>query len=181
MRFPFFLLYTSFFTLLIVASNYLVQFSINDFLTFGALTYPFTFLLVDILAENYSKKETLKVVRAGIILAFIPSFLLAEPRIAIASVCAFFVAQQVDVFSFYWIKKRFSKLWWLRSVGSTAISQSIDTLIFFHIAFLFVLPWQSVMLMILGDYAIKLTFGILNTPWFYLFGIKLQKIFKLGY
>ena len=181
MRFPFFLLYTSFFTLLIVASNYLVQFSINDFLTFGALTYPFTFLLVDILAENYSKKETLKVVRAGIILAFIPSFLLAEPRIAIASVCAFFVAQQVDVFSFYWIKKRFSKLWWLRSAGSTAISQSIDTLIFFHIAFLFVLPWQSVMLMILGDYAIKLTFGILNTPWFYLFGIKLQKIFKLGY
>lgn len=166
------------FTILIIASNYFVQFPLNDFLTYGAITYPFTFLLVDILAERYHKKEVLKIVRFGILCAFIPSLFLAEFRIAIASISAFFVAQFADVYVFYWIKSKFPKIWWLRSAGSTAFSQFIDTAIFFHIAFLFVMPWQSVILLILGDYMIKLIFTFTNTPLFYLFGIKLQNLFR---
>lgn len=164
-----------FFTGLIIASNYFVQFPINSFLTLGAITYPFTFLLSDIISERYSKQDALKVVRIGIICAFIPSFFLAEPQIAMASVLAFFVSQQADIHIFYWIKSHFSKIWWLRSAGSTAFSQFIDTMIFFHIAFLGVMPWQSVLMLMIGDYSLKLIFAFLNTPWFYLFGIKMQK------
>lgn len=143
------------FTTLIVASNYLVQFPLNDFFTFGALTYPFTFLFADILAEKYNKQEVLKVVRIGIICAFVPSLFLSEFRIALASITAFFVSQQVDVYAFYWIKSKFPKIWWLRSAGSTAFSQALDTMIFFHIAFLFVMPWTSVLMLIMGDYLMK--------------------------
>ena len=89
------------FMFLIVASNYLVQFPINDFFTYGAILYPFTFLLADILAEKHSKEEVLKVVRIGIFCAFIPSMFLAEFRIALASVSAFFVSQQDDIYVFY--------------------------------------------------------------------------------
>ncbi|AWI34588.1 queuosine precursor transporter [Helicobacter apodemus] len=163
------------FTFLIIASNYLVQFPINDFLTYGAITYPFTFLLSDILAERYNKTKVLKIVRIGILLAFIPSLFLAEFRIAIASVIAFFFSQQMDVYIFYWIKSKLPKIWWLRSAGSTAFSQLIDTMIFFHIAFLFVMPWSNVLMLIIGDYAIKFFFAFSNTPLFYLFGIRMQK------
>lgn len=163
------------FTALIVASNYLVQFPLNDFFTFGALTYPFTFLLADILAEKYNKQEVLKVVRIGIVCAFIPSLFLSEFRIALASISAFFVSQQVDVYAFYWIKSKFPKIWWLRSAGSTAFSQALDTMIFFHIAFLFVMPWTSVLMLIMGDYLMKFIFAFTNTPFFYLFGIRMQK------
>lgn len=167
------------FTILIVASNYLVQFPLNDFFTYGAITYPFTFLLADILAERYTKQEVLKVVRIGILVAFIPSMFLAEFRIAIASVSAFFISQQADVYAFYWIKSKLPKLWWLRSAGSTAFSQFIDTTIFFHIAFLFTMPWQNVLMLMFGDYLMKFIFAFTNTPFFYLFGIKMQKLFGI--
>ena len=163
------------FTALIIASNYLVQFPINSFLTYGALTYPFTFLLSDILAERYSKQETLKVVRIGILCAFIPSLFLADLRIAIASVSAFFIAQQIAVYMFYWIKSKLPKIWWLRSAGSTAFSQFVDTMIFFHVAFLFIMPWENVLALMFGDYMIKFLFAFTNTPLFYLFGIKMRK------
>lgn len=165
------------FTTLIVTSNYLVQFPLNSFFTYGALTYPFTFLVADILAERYTRAEVLKVVRIGILFAFIPSMFLAEFRIAIASVSAFFISQQADVYVFYWIKAKLPKIWWLRSAGSTAFSQFIDTMIFFHIAFLFVMPWQNVLMLMLGDYLMKFIFAFANTPLFYLFGIKMQKLF----
>ena len=113
--------------------------------------------------------------RIGILLAFIPSLLLAEFRIAIASVIAFFFSQQMDVYAFYWIKSKLPKIWWLRSAASTAFSQFIDTMIFFHIAFLFVMPWGNVLMLIIGDYAIKFFFAFCNTPLFYLFGIRIQK------
>ncbi|OCR17367.1 hypothetical protein BA919_01230 [Helicobacter pullorum] len=162
------------FMFLIVASNYLVQFPINDFFTYGAILYPFTFLLADILAEKHSKEEVLKVVRIGIFCAFIPSMFLAEFRIAFASVSAFFVSQQADIYVFYWLKSKFPKLWWLRNVGSTAFSQFVDTVVFFHIAFLFVMPWQNILMLIAGDYLIKFILAFLNTPLFYLFAIRMQ-------
>ena len=55
-------LFGAIFALLIAMSNYTVQFAINDWITYGALMYPFTFLMSDILSERYSKEQTLKVV-----------------------------------------------------------------------------------------------------------------------
>ncbi|MDD6055735.1 MAG: queuosine precursor transporter [Helicobacter sp.] len=169
------------FSFLIIASNILVQYPINSFLTFGALTYPFTFLLSDILAEKYSKKEVLKVVRIGILCAFIPSMFLAEFQIALASICAFFIAQQIDVYAFYFLKSKFPRIWWLRSAGSTAFSQFVDTLLFFSIAFAFILPWQNVLLLALGDYLMKFIFAFTNTPFFYIFAFKFERFLKGSY
>lgn len=164
------------FSLLIIASNYLVQFPINNILTYGALTYPFTFLLADVLSEKYNKQQVMLLVRLGILVAFFPSMFLAEFRIALASVLAFFTSQQFDVLAFFYLKNRFPKLWWLRSGGATAFSQLLDALIFFHVAFLGVLPYWQLITLMLGDYAVKLFFAFANTPLFYIFAFKMQRI-----
>ncbi len=79
------------FALLIIIANYTVQFPINDWLTYGALLFPFTFLLTDILSEKYSKEDVLSVVKIGILLAVIPTIIIADWRIAFASIFTFFV------------------------------------------------------------------------------------------
>ena len=164
----------------IVLANFTVQYPINDYITYGAIAYPFSFLLVDVLSEKYSKAEVLKVVRTGILLAFTPSLFAADWRIACASVSAFFVAQQLDVYIFYYLKGRFPALWWLRNNGSTMVSQLMDTMIFFHVAFLWTMPWESVLLMALGDYSIKIILALLDTPFFYVLAIRTQKRLGIG-
>ena len=161
------------FACIVVLANYTVQYPIlNTPLTYGALTYPISFLLMDILSEKYNKAEVLKNLWVGLLLAFIPSLLASEPRIAIASVCAFFVSQNLDVHIFFYLKNRFPKLWWLRNNASTMASQFIDTMIFFHIAFLFVYPWEQVIAMLLADFSIKVFLALCDTPLFYVFAIK---------
>lgn len=160
------------FGILIIASNFLVQFPIGSFLTLGALSYPFTYLLSDVLSEKYKREDVLRLVRFGILLAVVPSFFLATPQIALASIVAFFCSQQFDVLAFYFFKSRFFGAWWLRTFGSTALSQALDTAIFFGIAFMGVMSPSEIALLALGDYSIKVLFAVLNTPLFYLFAIQ---------
>lgn len=164
------------FACIIVLANYSVQYPILDTpLTYGALTYPISFLLLDILSEKYHKKQVLKVLWCGLILAFIPSFLASEPRIACASVCAFIISQNLDVHIFFYFKNHFPRLWWLRNNASTITSQFIDTMIFFHIAFLFVYPWEQIIAMLLADFCIKAFLALCDTPLFYAFAIRKEK------
>ena len=166
------------FALIVVLANYTVQYHIlNTPMTYGALTYPLSFLLMDVLSEKYSKPQVLKTLWLGLLLAFIPSLYASEPRIAIASVCAFFVSQNVDVHLFFYLKKRFPSLWWLRNNVSTMLSQFIDTMMFFHIAFLFVYAWEQVLLMVLFDFMMKVFLALLDTPFFYVLAIRGQKFF----
>lgn len=163
------------FACIVVLANYTVQYPIlNTPMTYGALTYPLSFLLMDVLSEKYSKAQVLKTLWFGLLLAFIPSMFASEVRIAIASVCAFFVSQNLDIHVFYYLKNRFPSLWWLRNNASTILSQFVDTMIFFHIAFLFVLPWEHVVLMGLADFSIKVLLAILDTPFFYALAIRGQ-------
>lgn len=169
------------FGILIIASNFLVQFPIGSFLTLGALSYPFTYLLSDVLSEKYKREDVLRLVRFGILLAVVPSFFLATPQIALASIIAFFCSQQFDVLAFYFLKSRFSRAWWLRTFGSTALSQALDTALFFGIAFMGVMSPSEIALLALGDYSIKVLFAVLNTPLFYLFAIQTKyRILGLG-
>jgi len=165
------------FAFLIIASNYTVQFPINEWLTYGALVYPVTFLLTDILGENYSKKEVLRVVLWGIVIAVIPTILIADWRIALASISAFMVSQTLDVTIFHTIKQKAQKLWWLRNNVSTIISQAFDTIIFFTVAFAWVLPAEAIVKMILGDYMVKIVMALLDTPFFYLIAIRFKSLF----
>jgi len=165
------------FAFLIIASNYTVQFPINAWLTYGAVVYPVTFLLTDILGENYTKKEVLRVVLWGIVIAIVPTLLIADWRIALGSITAFMISQTLDVSIFHYIKQKAEKLWWLRNNLSTIISQAFDTIIFFTVAFAFVLPAGAIVKMILGDYTVKIVMALLDTPFFYLIAIKLRSAF----
>jgi uncharacterized PurR-regulated membrane protein YhhQ (DUF165 family) len=167
-------LYASFFALIIVLANYTVQFPINEWLTYGAIMYPFSFLITDVLSERYNKAQTLKVVRIGVVLAIIPTLLVADGRIAFASIVTFFLIQQLDVVIFHVLKARFSSLWWLRNNGSTLTSQFFDTSLFFILAFAGTMPADVLVKLIIGDYLVKVVLALLDTPFFYLFAIKLQ-------
>lgn len=162
------------FASLIVLSNYTVQFAINEWLTYGAIAYPFTYLFSDILSEKFHKSETLKVVKIGALLAILPTIYFADLRIAIASIAAFFFIQQFDVHLFCFIKERFPKLWWLRNNGSTLISQFFDTIVFWSIAFGGTMPLAALLKLMAGDYMFKVIAALLDTPFFYTFAIKMQ-------
>ncbi len=162
------------FALLIIISNYTVQFPINDWLTYGAIVYPFTFLITDILSEKYSKKEVLKVVKIGSLLAIGPTIMVADTRIAIASILTFFIIQQLDVVLFHKLKEKYANLWWLRNNGSTMISQFFDTSLFFILAFSFIMPMDMIIKLIIGDYIVKLVMALLDTPLFYYLAIRVK-------
>jgi hypothetical protein len=167
-------LYAIGFALIIALANYTVQFPINEWITYGALMYPLTFLVSDILSERYTKEETLKIVRIGVILAIVPTLMVADGRIAFASIVTFFLIQQLDVVIFHALKARFASLWWLRNNGSTITSQFFDTSLFFILAFAGTMPTQMLIKLIIGDYLVKVVLALLDTPFFYLFAIKFQ-------
>lgn len=172
-----FILSACLFAAIIVLANFSVQYPIfNTHLTFGALTYPLSFLLMNILSEKYSRKQVLQTLRLGLVLAFIPSIFAAEFRIAIASICAFCASQILDVYVFFYLKEKFPRIWYLRSNAATMLSQLIDTMIFFHIAFLFTKPLGDILFMILADYSIKAILSFCNTPFFYALAIRGKNI-----
>lgn len=157
---------------IIVLANFTVQFQIlGTPLTFGALTYPFSFLVLDILSEKYSKKETIKALALGLLLAFYPSYLSATPQIALASIAAFCVSQPLDVLLFFTFKRLAPRFWWLRGISSTLIAQLLDTLIFFTIAFWGVQSLANSLVMAVADYSIKALLGFVNVPLFWYFAI----------
>ena len=164
------------FSLLVITANYTVQFPINGWLTYGALMFPFTFLLTDILSEKYSKEEVLSVVKYGMAIAFIPVVIIADWRIAFASIITFYIVQQLDVKIFHYLKERFSSLWWLRNNASTMTSSLVDTVLFFTLAFSFIMPPEVIIKLIVGDYLVKLTLALMDTPIFYLFAIRIKQV-----
>lgn len=169
-------LYAIIFSILIIVANYSVQFPINEWLTYGAIMFPFTFLITDILSEKYTKEEVLSVVKLGIIIAIIPTILISDWRIAFASIISFYLVQQFDVRFFHYLKRKYEKQWWLRNNLSTMVSQFFDTSIFFILAFSFIMPFETIIKLIIGDYIIKLIFALLDTPIFYLLAVKLKHI-----
>ncbi len=126
----------------VVASNILVQFLFGNWLTWGAFTYPIAFLITDIMNRVYGVAAARKVVFvgfvAGIICSLIGSQIMLEfgpavpLRIAVASAIAFLTAQMLDVSIF---DKLRAGAWWKAPLASTLIGSTVDTAIFFTIAF----------------------------------------------
>jgi len=123
--------------LIVVASNILVQFpfrpfGLGDYLTWGAFTYPFAFLVTDLSNRHFGPTATRRVVYAGFAAAVLLSMLLATPRIAAASGIAFLTAQLLDVFIFDRLRRQ---RWWKAPLVSSLIGSALDTAIFFSLAF----------------------------------------------
>jgi queuosine precursor transporter len=162
------------FASIITLANFTVQIPINDWLTYGALCYPISFLLTDVLSEKYDKKEVLQIVKYGVLLAIIPTLYVADIRIALASIVTFFVIQQLDVHLFHLIKSKHPNQWWLRNNISTLTSQLFDTAMFYMLAFAFIMPPEAIIKLILGDYIIKMILALADTPAFYWIAIRTQ-------
>jgi len=172
----YFTFYVILFSSLVILANYTVQFQINDWLTYGAIMFPFTFLLTDILSERYGKEETLRVIKYGVLVAIVPTILISDWRIAFASLSCLIISQQFNVRIFLFLKEKLPNLWWLRSNGSTLIAQFFDTSIFFFLAFAFTMPVETLIKLIIGDYLVKITVALMDTPIFYLIAIKLRHL-----
>lgn len=137
--------------LIVFASNRLVEFPINDWLTWAAFTYPFAFLVTDVVNRQAGAAAALKVVTAGFALGVLLSVIGADLRIAVASGTAFLLAQSLDVSVFDRLRAR---RWWIAPGVSSTIGSVLDTVLFFGIAFIGTgLPWMQ---WAAGDLAVKL-------------------------
>mgnify|MGYP001357413172 CR=1 FL=1 len=147
----------------VLASNYLVQFPIKyygleEILTYGAFSYPIAFLITDLANRSYGKLIARNIVYIGFIigisftLLFSTNFTdLISVRIAIGSGTAFIVAQLIDVQVFDKLRK---KKWFVAPLTSSILGSITDTFLFFSIAFYKTgVPWVS---LAIGDLVVKL-------------------------
>jgi queuosine precursor transporter len=140
---------------IVAASNWLVQFPINDWLTWGAFTYPFSFLVTDLTNRRFGPASARRVIYAGFAVGVVLSVVLATPRIAAASGAAFLLAQLLDVTLFNWLRRQ---TWWRAPFVASGAGSVVDTATFFGIAFIGTgLPWLT---WALGDLAVKLAFAL---------------------
>jgi uncharacterized integral membrane protein (TIGR00697 family) len=132
----------------VVASNILVQFLFGQWLTWGAFTYPIAFLITDVMNRVYGVGPARRVVLAGFVTGVACSLIgtqiigefgpLVTLRIALGSGLAFLTAQLLDVSIFAALR---SGKWWRAPLASTLVGSSVDTAIFFTIAFSGALSW----------------------------------------
>ena len=147
----------------VLASNYLVQFPIKyygleEILTYGAFSYPVAFLITDLANRSFGKQVARKIVYIGFAigisftLLFSTNFAdLISVRIAIGSGTAFLVAQLLDVKIFDQLRK---KKWYVAPLTSSFIGSTVDTFLFFSISFYATgIPWITLSL---GDLAVKI-------------------------
>ena len=154
--------------LIVLASNFLVQYPVKyyglqDILTYGAFSYPVAFLITDLANRSYGKTVAKKIVYIGFSIGVSFTLLFSTNfadfisiRIAIGSGTAFIVAQLLDVKIF---DKLRNKRWFIAPLSSSVIGSTIDTFLFFSIAFYATgIPWISLSF---GDLAVKLTVALL--------------------
>ncbi|MBL8303430.1 MAG: VUT family protein [Ideonella sp.] len=116
----------------VVASNVLVQYPLNDWLTWGAFTYPVAFLVTDLTNRAVGAPAARRVAWAGFAIAVLVSLGLAPWRIALASGTAFIVAQLLDISVFnQWRQQS----WWKAPLIGSIIASVVDTAVFFSLAF----------------------------------------------
>jgi hypothetical protein len=141
---------------IVLSSNYLVQFPLNDWLTYGAFTYPVSFFVTEITNQFFGARSARRVVYIGFVVAVILSVVLATPRLAFASGIAFLIAQLLDIFVFNRLRQ---KTWWYAPLFASIAASFIDTVLFWGIAFWGEsLPWISWMI---GDFGVKLALDLL--------------------
>ena len=147
-------------SLVIVVSNELVNHPINDWLTWGAFSYPLSFLVTDLTNRLFNASAARKLVYVGFAIGVILS-LLVNVRIAIASGSAFLIAQLLDVYVFNRLR---DLTWWKAPLASSILGSALDTTLFFTIAFIYSdLPWVT---WAIGDFGAKLFMAASLLPLF---------------
>jgi len=163
-----FLLLSFLMGVVVLSSNFLVQFPINyyglnEILTYGAFSYPIAFLITDLANRSYGKIVARKIVYFGFVLGigftvlFSTDFAdLISIRIAIGSGVAFLTAQLLDVQIFDRLRK---KEWFVAPLTSSMIGSTIDTFLFFSISFYGTgVPWVTLSI---GDLIVKVIVALI--------------------
>ena len=163
-----FLLLSFLMGVVVLSSNYLVQFPINyyglnEILTYGAFSYPIAFLITDLANRSYGKRVAKKIVYFGFVLGIGFTVLFSTDfadfisiRIAIGSGIAFLTAQLLDVQIFDRLRK---KEWFVAPLTSSMIGSTIDTFLFFSISFYGTgVPWVTLSL---GDLIVKVIVALI--------------------
>lgn len=165
---------------IVVASNILVQFMLGDWLTWGAITYPFAFLVTDVMNRVYGAPTARRVVVAGFVVGVISSLVAAgfdktTLRIAIGSGMAFLIAQLLDVAIFDRLR---DGAWWKAPFLSSLVGSAVDTALFFGIAFAAFLPhdantgWANEAVPLLGQGPVlPLWVSLATADWFMKLGL----------
>ncbi len=139
----------------VLASNILVQFPINDWLTWGAITYPVAFLVSELVNRSHGPVQARRVAWVGFAVAVAASLVLAPARIAVASGTAFLLSQWLDIGVFDRLRHG---AWWRAPLVATLLAAVLDTAVFWSIAFAGTSdPWIT---WALGDLAVKLALGM---------------------
>lgn len=165
--------------------------TVGGVFTVGALAYPLTYVLQDVLSEVYGEARARWVVLCSFIgcLVLVLFTLVAgaipeagvapldgcfervfsvTPRIVLASLSAFLLGGLVDVRLFFLIRKiTGARMLWLRKLGSTAIGQGVDSAVFVLIAFAGALPADTLLAMALSQYALKAALAVFGLPFSY--------------
>ena len=154
--------------ILVTISNFLVQFPVNYFglnkiLTYGAFSYPITFLITDLANRYYGIKIARKLVYIGFFLGILLTLFfstnfedLISIRIAIGSGTAFIAAQLLDVQVFDKLRK---KVWYIAPLISSLLGSSVDTILFFFISFYKTgIPWFT---LAAGDFTVKILIALI--------------------
>ncbi len=152
----------------VVMSNVMVHFPIGEWLTWGAFTFPFAFLVTDLSNRAYGPRKAARVVLVGFVVGILMSAILSDwafgdwPEMfsevailtAVASGSAFLVGQFMDIAIFQKLRRG---QWWKAPLVSSAVGSAIDTLIFFYLLFgVFFPEWGLNWFQLgVGDYAIK--------------------------
>ncbi|MBN2284525.1 MAG: queuosine precursor transporter [Deltaproteobacteria bacterium] len=154
--------------------------------------YPLTFLITDVVSEIEGKRSAHRLVMTGFYLSlFMVLFLLigkilppapfwknqeaymailgSTPRIVAASMIAYLVSQNHDIWAFHWWREKTGgRHLWIRNNLSTIVSQFVDSVLFISLAFAGTYAVKTVLFMIIGQYAVKVVIALLDTPFCYL-------------
>ncbi len=157
--------------------------------TAGAIAYPMTFVLQDVISERYgeqaSRNATWSAFAGALVLVVYSAAAIAipaspsspvsashfaevfvpVPRVVLASLAAFLVGGLVDVRVFFAIRRRTGPgRLWVRKLGSTVVSQAMDSALFVAIAFCGAMPAPELLAMAFGQYALKATVAAASLP-----------------
>ncbi len=135
------IIYVVLMTLVVVASNFLVQFPVigsvfgiqlSDLLTWGAFIYPAAFLVTDLTNRQFGPQIARRVVFAGFVVGVALSFYTSLPRIAMASGTAYLVGQLLDISVFNRLRRQ---SWWHAPLAGSLFGSMLDTVLFFSLSF----------------------------------------------
>tara|TARA_E500000178_G_C16589583_1_gene559747 strand:- start:40 stop:630 length:591 start_codon:yes stop_codon:yes gene_type:complete len=170
--------------IVVILSNYLVQFPVKyygmqEFLTYGAFSYPITFLITDLANRAYGKQIAKKIVYLGFFIGVILTLLISTNfsdlisiRIAVGSGFAFLIAQLVDVNIFDKLRQNIK--WYYAPLISSIVGSLLDTYLFFSISFYKTgIPWTT---LALGDFFIKLLMAFTMLIPFRIMIIKIKEL-----